>query len=510
MNIQEMIRRRAEALARGKTLLDTATNEKRDLTADEKSAYEAAVREAEGLQRQIDEAAVAAEQRAAGTQVDPAAAARAAISAERTRSNEIRKRVRIAGLPDEVADDLIARDVTLDHVGNLIVDEMAKRGSNATRPAGSLSIGFDSTDPVEIRSAMSDAIVARASRNRPQGERVEMSERGRAFANHSLLDMFADIARARGERIEQRLPPAALYDRIVQIRALSTSDFPILLADSGNKILVKAYQLAQPTYRYIFARKTFNDFKPHKFDRAGDFPNLLEKGEKGEFQFGAMGEAKQELTLATYGRVIGLSRRMLINDDLGAFADVPAKAGRRVADFENSLCWAQFALNSADGPTITETTRPVFNTTDLTKSGTSDAISVTSVGAGRAAMMKKTSIDGLKLNVAPRYLVTSPDKFTIAEQFCSVNIVPAQDSNANPFKGRLTPVGDANLSGNAWFLMADPADLEVFVYGYLNGAEGPQLMTRDGFTTDGVDLRISLDFVAGAIDFRGGWKNTGA
>lgn len=440
--------------------------------------------------------------------VDANAVRQQAIETERRRGIEIRARSAKVGLPAAFADDLIQRGVALEHVGDAIVDELAKRGAPHT-PA--ITGGADHTDPVEIRESMVEALAARATQRLPQAHRIAMSERGQTFAHHSLLDLCADLSRARGERVETHLRGAGLYDRLVGIRALSTSDFPILLADAGNKILVKAYELAQPTYRLIFGRKEFTDFKPHKFIRGGDFPVLLEVGESGEYKFGAMSEAKQEVGLATYGRIIGISRRLLINDDLGAFSDLPTKAGRRVADWENATAWTLLGLNGGNGPTIAETNQPLYHAAshkNLAAAG--GAISVATVGPGRAAMMKQESLDKQKLNIMPRYLLTSPDKFTEAEQFASTLIAPAQDAQANPFKGKLIPVGDANLTGIAWHLYADPADLETLIYGYLQGAEGPRLSTREGFTTDGVELKVSIDFGFGAIDYRGAYKNPGA
>ena len=513
MTIKEMIAKRAAAMARGKKILDDAAArpaDQRKLSTQEQSDYDAAVREAEDLQRQIDAAAQDAETRAAAAP-DVTTAVQTAIAERAQRDATIRQRVRTAGLSEDFADQLVRSDVSVDNVGNRIIDEMARTGGNATRAVPSnIIIGFDGTDPANVRSAMVDALVARATARLPQGHRVDMTEQGRSFANHSVLQLFADLARSHGHKIDRNLSNGALYDVLLDIRSLSTSDFPILLADAGNKIMVKAYQLANVTYKVIFARKQFNDFKPHRFIRGGDFPNLLEVGEKGEYQFGAMGEAKQELVLATWGRIIGLSRRIIINDDMGAFADLPGKVGRRVADFENATAWAVANLNGGLGPVITETGQQLFNAVHNNLAGAGAAIAIQSVSDGRAAMMKQTSIDGLKLNITPRYLVTSPDKFTVAEQFCSVNIVPVQDSNANPFKGRLTPVADANLSGNAWQLYADPQDIETMVYGHLEGREGPRLSTREGFTTDGVDLRVSTDFVAGGIDYRGAYRNPGA
>jgi hypothetical protein len=510
---EQLRAKRAEALARGQAIIDKGIADKRGLTADEQRDYDAAVAEVRKLDADLLALAPPA---TVPTAPDTASIARAAAEAERKRAADIRTRCKGVNLPDEFADGLIERGVASEHVGNLIVDELARRGGGQARPGGGTSVGRSSEDPAEQRAAVVEALCARATGHLPASLRFEPTDRSREFGSMPMLGMLAHYAGQRGERLSPHMAPAALFDRLVSLRSLSTSDFPIILADAGNKLLQKAYAQANVTYRLVFARKTFRDFKPHNFIRGGDFPPLLEKGETGEFKYGSMGEAKQALTMVTYGRIVGVSRRILVNDDLGAFADLPMKAGRRVADFENATAWA-VPVAGGDGPTITETGRALFNTTDKTKASANAAISVAAVGIGRAAMMnqkgiesKASAADGIKLNITPKYLVTGPDKFTEAESFCNVNIVATQDSAANPFKGRLIPVGDANLTGNAWYLFADPVDLETLVYGYLEGQEGPQLMTREGFTSDGVDLRVALDFVAGALDYRGGFKNAGA
>lgn len=474
------------------------------------------------------------------TRITPApadieAATRAAIDSERKRVAGIRKRadelvkarMLTAEAAREITDDLTERGVALDHVGDHLINEIAKRGVQTTgqpRVEG----GADNTDPAVIRQRMTDALTARTWERTPKmghehKHKIEMPEASRQYAELGVLEMCAELARARGEKIGRHLGRPALYDRLIELRSLSTSDFPLILANAGNKIMIAAYQLAAPTYRSFAARKRFNDFKPHSFIRGGDFPNLLAVGETGEFKYGAIGETNQSVTLATYGRLLRFSRRVFVNDDMNFFDDVPAKAGRRVADFENATVFAQFALNSGDGPTITETTRPVWNTTDVTKASAGAAIDITTVGAGRAAMMKKKSVGGgaggdptaveaekLFLNITPRILLTGPDGYTVAQQFVSQNLLPQQVSNVNPFAGALTAEGDANLTGNAWYLFADPAQVETFIYGFLEGAEGPQMFSEEGFTTDGVDFKARLDFVAGAVDYRGTWKNPGA
>ena len=88
-------------------------------------------------------------------------------------------------------------------------------------------------------------------------------------------------------------------------------------------MLLAAYQPAQPTYRTLFLRRDFRDFKPHRHLRIGDFPNLVQLSENGEIQAGTMSESQELVSLATFARRIRVTRQMLVNDDLGAFTTGP-------------------------------------------------------------------------------------------------------------------------------------------------------------------------------------------
>src|SRR5690606_12541725 len=116
----------------------------------------------------------------------------------------------------------------------------------------SVQVGQDHTDPTAIRTAMADALAHRIA---PGAVRLE----GRAteFRGHRLLDMVADMAVARGERVNLR-DTSDLLERAVG--AHSTSDLPLILSAASNKSLMAQYSLAQPTYRQWSARKPFVDF----------------------------------------------------------------------------------------------------------------------------------------------------------------------------------------------------------------------------------------------------------
>jgi len=61
-------------------------------------------------------------------------------------------------------------------------------------------------------------------------------------------------------------------------------------------------------------------------------------------------------------------------------------------------------------------------------------------------------------------------------------------------------------STTAWYLATAGGALE---YGYLEGQEGVNTETRNGFETDGVDIKARLDFGAGFVAPTGWVKSSG-
>ena len=103
----------------------------------------------------------------------------------------------------------------------------------------------------------------------------------------------------------------------VATRALhSTSDFPEILSAVTNKTLRQAYE-AYPRTFMLFCRQVLaTDFKAMNRVQLGEAPQLLEVGESGEFKRGTLGESKESYKVKTYGRVVAITRQVLINDDL--------------------------------------------------------------------------------------------------------------------------------------------------------------------------------------------------
>ena len=351
------------------------------------------------------------------------------------------------------------------------------------------------------RDGMTEAVASQVERRAPADERA------RAFMSMSLAEMAATCADYRG-------PLRTTGDKIEAFRmAHSTSDFPAIFENALNKSLLARYQAAQPTYREIAARRTFNDFRPHPMVRAGDFPMMKEVSpEGGQMEAGTFSESKESVSVKAYGVTVGISLAMLVNDDMNAIAQVVSDQGAAVARFEDMVFYDMFLSGSnADGPTLATTTRQVFNTTDVSKAGSNAAISITSLSLARKALRERKSLDGADLAIVPRILLVGPTKETEAEQIVGP-LVPAQASNFNPFSGTLRVVTTSKITGNAWYLFADPTESQgaCFVYGFLSGREAPRMRQEEPFGQLGIKMSLEHFFGCGAIDFRGGYKNAGA
>ncbi len=400
-----------------------------------------------------------------------------------------------------IRNEAIERGWSADQVRRALFDLLVTTAPKPSVPARPES-GPSHDDPAMLIDAMAEALAARSM----PGYQPGGSGRHAEFMGWRPSDMIGELLRARGERSVPR-NPTLLAERAFH----TTSDFPLLLSAAANKMLLAAYQPAQPTYRQIFLRRDFRDFKPHRHLRVGDFPTLLPLLENGEIQAGTMSESQEIVLLQTFARRIRVTRPMLVNDDLGAFTDFAAAIGRRVADFENATAYGLLNAASGDGPTLTTGNAAVFGTgpARANKAGAGSALDLGGLATGRAAIMRQKTLDGLPIAIgASMRLLVGPNQELAARQL-TVSVGATQINNANVYAGFVQPLVEPMIQANRWYLFSDPLAAPVYVYGYLNGAEGPQVTTGPVSGVDGVEVSVLFDFGVGAIDWRGAWFNPG-
>ncbi len=289
---------------------------------------------------------------------------------------------------------------------------------------------------------------------------------------------------------------------------LSTSDFANILANVANKRLRDAYAQAPSYWKQLGRQSNSTDFKQKSVVQLSSAPAFKQVREGREFEYGGLTDGVEKYSLATYGRIIAITRQTLINDDLGAFDRLPMLLGRQAAELEARTFWAILTANANMNDGIA-----LFHASHGNLAGSGSGVDTTNLGLARAAMRKQTSLvvdsgDGEALNLAPRYIVNSPDKEVEVQQALTA-VLAAQSGNVNIFAGSLIQITEARLTGNVWYLFADPATIDTIEYAYLEGEEGLFVEQRIGFEVDGIEVKGRVDFAAKAIDWRGMYKNPG-
>lgn len=409
----------------------------------------------------------------------------AGAKAERIRMKEIRKAVKAAKLGDEVAEQLIDDGKSVEQARAYVIDLLAKQSEeNEIRNQNpSITVGRDEGET--LREGLVEAILFRAG-----AKRGAITEKSQKFRYMRLLDM----ARLFVGRDSFSHSPSD-----VVTRAMSTSDFPLLLMDAMNKELQGEYQELPQSFDPIVRRVNLSDFKQKHIIGFGDFPELKKKNELGEIEHGVISEGKESYQAATYARDVLISRETIINDDLDAFARLPQMAARRAREKESDLVWNLITSN----PTMGDG-KKLFSADHTNIESTAD-INVTNVGKLVAKMKAQKGRDGARITILPSWLVVPVALETTAGQFLDKNFTPTKASDVNPFRSTFRGyIADPRLDDNSttkWYVAADKSTVDIIELGTLDG-EGPKINIEEKFGT-GVKFQILHDIGAGLADYRG-------
>lgn len=431
--------------------------------------------------------------------------------AEGERQSGIREAVRLGGLDEAFAVQLIAeRSMSAADAGMAVLREQAKRSAaTPTRSAADIQTTRDETDA--RRAAMGDAIVLRAN-PRAFNDAARM-DAARQFRGMDLMDMARQAielggGNCRGLSKREIAVMALNLDRDMQVRGgmSSTSDFPEILGNTVGRSLRQAYQVQTRTFLPFCRPSTAPDFKQVARTQLSEASALQKVNEGGEYKAISFGDSAEKYSLGKYGGIVSITWESLINDDLSAFDRMPMAIAAEAAALEGDIVYGILTgnPNMADGVAL-------FHATHANLAGSGTAISEAALSAGRAAMLKQKGLKNRVLNVKPSFLVVGPDKEFEANKFTSANFVAAKSVDINPvYNTSLEVIVDARITGNLWHLIAEPGLIDTIEYAYLEGEEGLFTEQRRGFEVDGLQIKARHVFAAKAIDWRGLYQNPGA
>ena len=429
-------------------------------------------------------------------------------SQERSRISQITTLCARHGVAQSVADNLIADGASLDAARSAILDALAGESDQNGRRSEPIAATARGTDQraMQYREAMTTAIMHKLD------PRTQLTEEAREFRGMRLFDMARESVERSG------VSTRGMHTMDIAAHALglragvgyhSTSDFPTILGNVANRTLRSAYAAFPKTFEKWARRGTISDFRPITRVAVSGAPELKKVLEGAEFTYGTMGATAEVIQLATYGRIIAITRQALINDDMDALSRIPAAFGARAAQLEGDIVYAILMENPnmADG-------QPLFHASHGNL-GTAATINETSVAAALKAFTQMKGVDGSAIRLMPRYLIVPAAGPRLLEaQKLLASVTAGKTADVNPFAGAFEIVTDPRLiptSGqDPWFLAADAAMIDTVEYAYLEGQEGVYTETRNGFEVDGTEVKARHDFTAKAIDWRGLYKNPGA
>lgn len=301
----------------------------------------------------------------------------------------------------------------------------------------------------------------------------------------------------------------------LQASGYSTVAVSSILENVANKSLLQGYMEVDQTWREITYIMPVVDFKDHKSYRLLDDMTYEELSPTGEIKHGSVSDETITRSADTYAKMFSLTRKQIINDDLGAFQDLRNRLGRGAALKFNSLFWAAFLDNSS------------FFTTARTNyiSGSNSNLGTDGVGLGLGVkafrQMTTPSADGTKQignDAVPTKLLVPPELEGAAEVlFRNQNLGQVASSSANIYANKYRPIVQNRLSNSgytgysttAWYLFGDL--FQPMWATFLNGNESPTVESAEAdFDTLGVLFRGYHDFGAGQNEYLAGLKSKGA
>lgn len=428
--------------------------------------------------------------------IDTKKLANDAIAAERQRGLDIRTAVRAAKLEESFADELIAKDITIDQARAEVLNKMAAADQTPNvRTAGAVSIVVDEVE--NTRNAMAIALQHRA-----QPGSVKVEGKAQDFRFMSMLEMARHFLIQAGEKGNTFSPSEAIK------RAISTTDYPNLLTATVERTIRRTYEAVTPEWKNIARQTNAKDFR-EKTGIAVDGKTTFEEiAEGGEYKNALLlTDDSAKLKLKTYGRKITITRQAIINDDLSVFDKLPQIIAYGAADFQAAKVWGLITGNAKapDGTALFHT-----NHKNLASGADAGVISEALLAKARTAMFRTKTPTGAPMPTTPKFLIVPMELMTTAEKIMT-SLLSSASMDVNTMKGKFEILSSPYLaSAVEWYLAADTSRVEGLVYAYLEGEEGLFIDKETSFENDSVTTKARLDFDCAVWDFRGWYKNPGA
>ncbi|WP_136644652.1 Mu-like prophage major head subunit gpT family protein [Tabrizicola sp. YIM 78059] len=329
------------------------------------------------------------------------------------------------------------------------------------------------------------------------------AQKGGEFARTTLDEIAMTVCRSNGLRPASR-------EGAIRMAVHSTSDFPLILADSVANLAARRIEQRMPDLARASREIPRSDY------RAGNLLTLSatgapqEVGEGGEIQSVTAQEKGEALPrLRDFASMFSISNQALVNDRLDLLTNIADQMARGAIERLRAVLLAPILANSGAGQTMADG-QPMWHASHGNLIASGSGLTVTNLSAMRTKMRKMTGLNGEILAIEPWALVVPAELETMAQQLIAkINATTSDD--ANPFSGGLEVIVEPGLTDPlAWYLIADPMRHDGLAHAFLDGQRMPRIESRPGWNTLGVDFRLTWQLDAKFIETATWIKNPGS
>ena len=304
----------------------------------------------------------------------------------------------------------------------------------------------------------------------------------------------------------------------------STLSLPSIFQNVLNKKLLVGYGEIESAVPSMVYETSTNDFKPWVNVRLTMAGTLKPLGKDGEIKHVSLSDQNYTGGSDTIAAMIVFTRRMMMDDDLGALYSISSQLGEKAAVSRERLVfqlWQQMLTTTAPGASVGSTPY-TFN---FFSAGANNYITGVLGGDGMRqalqAMRQQKDPSGEPIMVTPTTLVVPPALEDAAlKLYNSQYLIAIGQTNTsktlpsdNIYKGRFKPVvspylGAASpLTGftdSQWWLIGNPvAGNSPITINYVQNMRTPTIQRGDvSFDQLGMGLRVFWDLGVAANDFR--------
>jgi hypothetical protein len=316
----------------------------------------------------------------------------------------------------------------------------------------------------------------------------------------SITDLFRCALAAEGKPLN-----ATRHDtREFIAAAFSSASIANVVSATANKFVREGYGAVEQSWREVANVRSVVDFKANTGVRLVMSDLLKALAPTGEIQHGSLSDETRTIQADTKALMLAVSRKDIINDDLGVLNDTPRRLGFAAGRTFNTNFWA--ALEAAVAAN--------FPSDSSLANYTTGALSLTTLATAERLFLALKDADGNPIGMRATKLLCGTTAYQKAREIYISNALvggTTKDGAANTYVGMFSPVFSSYLAAAPWYLVADPMGMPLMEAAFLNGNEAPTVETADAdFNLLGIQMRCYYDYGVAFAERRAAVYSTGA